>query len=215
MAVLSVSCIKIAWPLISDMSHSFDTLINSYIDTHTGKDPFFISESLADGLRLHILKLQQAGLLREAGTGNGGTNGIHESIRRDKIYWLDHSNHNSFEQEFLQQAEAFIAHLNRTCYTGINASEFHYAVYERNSFYKRHLDQFRTDDNRKFSLITYLNKDWTDTDGGQLQIYKDGYTECILPQARTAVFFRSNELEHEVTLTHRQRLSVTGWLKRV
>ncbi len=195
------------------MSHPFDTLINSYIDTRTGTDPFFISEALADGLNSHIIKLQQAGLLNAAGTGNGEKNRIRESIRRDKIYWLDHSNHNSFEQEFLQQAEAFIAHLNETCYTGINASEFHYAVYERNSFYKRHLDQFRTDGNRKFSLITYLNKDWTDADGGQLHIFKEAHTERILPHSRTAVFFKSDELEHEVTVTHRQRLSVTGWLK--
>ena len=195
------------------MSSPFDTLINSYIDTRAGIDPFFISETLADGLSAHILKLQQAGLLHAAGTGNGEKKGIHESIRNDKICWLNHSNHNSFEQEFLQQADAFIAYLNQTCYTGINACEFHYAVYDCNSFYKRHLDQFRTNGNRKFSLITYLNKGWTDEDGGQLHIYNEAHTERILPHARTAVFFKSDELEHEVTLTHRQRLSVTGWLK--
>lgn len=197
------------------MYHSFDTLINSYIEKQTGIDPFFISESLAEGLRLHSLKLQQAGLLKAAGTGNGESKGIREMIRGDKIYWLDPSNHNSFEQEFLQQTEAFIAHLNQTCYTGINACEFHFAVYDKNSFYTRHLDQFRTNGTRKFSLITYLNPAWTDADGGQLHIYQDDHTEKILPHSRTAVFFKSDELEHEVMVTHRQRLSVTGWLKRV
>ena len=197
------------------MKGSFDTLINSYVNTKTGIDPFFINEPLADGLRLHILKLQQAGLLTAAGTGNKEKKGIHEEIRRDKIYWLDKSNHNSFEQEFLLQADEFIAYLNQSCYTGINACEFHYAVYENNSFYKRHFDQFRNDGNRKFSLITYLNPDWTATDGGQLHIYQEDHIEKILPHSRTAVFFKSDELEHEVTITHRQRLSVTGGLKRV
>lgn len=197
------------------MPGTFDTLINSYILNKTGIDPFFLNEHLAEGLRLHILKLQQAGMLTAAGIGNKEKKGIHEAIRSDKIYWLDKSNHNSFEQEFLQLAEDFIAYLNRSCYTGINTCEFHYAVYDPNSFYKRHLDQFRNDGNRKFSLITYVNQDWIEEDGGQLHIYQDDHTDKILPQSRTAVFFKSDELEHEVTITHRQRMSITGWLKRV
>jgi SM-20-related protein len=48
-----------------------------------------------------------------------------------------------------------------------------------------------------------------------LHIYQDDHIEKILPHSRTAVFFKSDELEHEVTVTHRPRLSVTGWLKRV
>ncbi len=193
----------------------FDTLINSYISHNTGIDPFFLTEELANGLRLHILTLQHAGLLTAAGIGNKEKKGIHEEIRNDRIYWLDKSNHNSFEQEFLQLADEFIACLNQSCYTGINACEFHFAVYDTNSFYKRHLDQFRNDGHRKFSLITYLNQDWTEADGGQLHVYQDNHTEKILPHSRTAVFFKSDELEHEVMVTHRQRLSVTGWLKRV
>lgn len=197
------------------MPLSFDTLIDSYIDHQTGIDPLFLTEELANGLRLHVLKLQMAGLLNAAGTGNREKKAIHEEIRKDKIYWLDKTNHNSFEQEFLLQADEFIACLNQSCYTGINACEFHFAVYDTNSFYKRHLDQFRNDGNRKFSLITYLNTEWTEADGGQLHIYHREHTEKVLPHSRTAVFFKSDELEHEVMVTRRQRLSVTGWLKRV
>lgn len=197
------------------MNVSFDTLIDSYINNKTGIDPSFLHERLADGLHLHILKLQQAGLLTVAGVGNKEHKSIQKNTRGDKIYWLDKSNHNSFEQEFLQQTDEFIAYLNRTCYTGINACEFHYAVYDTNSFYKRHLDQFKNDGSRKFSLITYLNKDWIEEDGGQLHIYKDDQVEKILPHSGTAVFFKSDEMEHEVTVTHRQRISITGWLKSV
>lgn len=197
------------------MPLSFDTLIDSYIDHQTGIDPLFLTEELSTGLRLHVLKLQMAGLLNPAGTGNREKKALHEEIRKDKIYWLDKTNHNSFEQEFLLQADEFIACLNQSCYTGINACEFHFAVYDTNSFYKRHLDQFRNDGNRKFSLITYLNTEWTEADGGQLHIYHGDHTDMVLPHSRTAVFFKSDELEHEVMVTHRQRLSVTGWLKRV
>jgi SM-20-related protein len=197
------------------MNASFDTLINSYVNKQMGIDPLFLNERLADGLRLHIIKLQQAGMLTAAGTGNKEHKAIQENIRGDKIYWLDKSNHNSFEQEFLEQADDFISYLNRSCYTGINACEFHYAVYDTNSFYKRHIDQFKNDGSRKFTLISYLNLDWIEEDGGQLHIYQDDHIEKVLPHSRTAVFFKSDELEHEVTVTHRPRMSVTGWLKRV
>ncbi|MBI5372315.1 MAG: 2OG-Fe(II) oxygenase [Sphingobacteriales bacterium] len=197
------------------MPSSFDTLTESYIRNKTGIDPCFINEKLAEGLRQNIFRSQEDGLLNAAGIGNKAGKNIQQQIRGDKIQWLDKKSSNSFEQEFLQQAEDLIGYLNRTCYTGINAYEFHYAVYEKDSFYKRHLDQFQNNGSRKFSLITYLNMDWKEEDGGQLHIYQDDHTEKILPHSRTAVFFKSDELEHEVTATQRQRMSITGWLKQV
>ena len=111
--------------------------------------------------------------------------------------------------------EDFIGHLNDTCYTGINSYEFHYAVYEEGSSYKRHRDQFKTDNNRKFSLINYLNDDWLEEDGGQLLVYQNGTTQSIQPNAQKAVFFKSDEMEHEVIKANRRRMSVSGWLKRI
>jgi SM-20-related protein len=197
------------------MYSPFDKLIDTFIQNRTGFDSHFLSKRLADGLLQNIIELQHAGLLNAAGIGNKKENNIHQQIRGDKICWLDKSNHNSFEMEFLQLAEEFIAFLNSTCYTGINACEFHYAVYEEGSFYKKHLDQFNNNNSRKYSLITYLNKDWTEEDGGQLYIYNNDVMQKVQPLFQTAVFFKSDEIEHEVMTTHRQRLSITGWLKQV
>jgi SM-20-related protein len=36
-----------------------------------------------------------------------------------------------------------------------------------------------------------------------------------MPHAQTSVFFKSDELEHEVAMAHRSRMSITGWLKRI
>jgi SM-20-related protein len=36
----------------------------------------------------------------------------------------------------------------------------------------------------------------------------------IAPEQGTTVFFKSNELQHEVLVTQQQRMSITGWLKR-
>lgn len=136
-------------------------------------------------------------------------------MRGDTIYWMDKKHDNIFEQEFLQQVDVFIEYLNRTCYTGINGYEFHYAVYEKGRGYKRHKDQFRNDSNRKYSLVNYLNQSWLEEDGGQLLVYQNETVQKILPRAQTAVFFKSDELEHEVSASGRSRMSVTGWLKRI
>ena len=109
----------------------------------------------------------------------------------------------------------FVQYLNETCYTGITSYEFHYAMYEKGSFYKRHLDRFRNDDRRLFSMITYLNADWQEGDGGELSIFHDdGQTQNISPTNGKSVFFKSDELEHEVLKTIVPRMSITGWLRR-
>ena len=195
------------------MSNLFNTLIESYIANSVGIDKAFMCERLSKGLQQNIKQLQANNTMRAASIGNAALKDSNQKMRGDKISWLDKSNNNAFEQEFLSLAEDFIGHLNSTCYTGINSYEFHYAVYEQGSFYKRHMDQFKTDNKRKFSFINYLNDDWLDTDGGQLCVYPDNAIQTIQPNAKTAVFFKSDAVEHEVMLCHRSRMSISGWLK--
>ena len=201
--------------LTEKMNNPFDLLIDSYLDNKIGIDPGFMSKSLSDGLQQNILQLQNDKMMTVAGIGNEAMKDQHQKMRGDKIYWMDKSHNNQYEQEFLQLAEDFIDRLNSTCYTGINGYEFHYAVYEEGSFYKRHRDQFQNDSNRKFSLINYLNNNWLEEDGGQLRVYQNESTQTIEPHAQTAVFFKSDEMEHEVSKANRSRMSITGWLKRM
>lgn len=196
------------------MDKRFDVLIDSYLNDKIGIDPLFLNTDLAAGLHQTILQLQKDELMTAAGIGNEKLKDAQQKMRSDKIYWMDKKHTNIYEQEFLQLVEDFIDHLNSTCYTGINGYEFHYAVYEEGSFYKRHKDQFKNDSNRKYSLINYLNKNWLEEEGGQLMIYQDEAMQKILPQAQTAVFFKSDEMEHEVKKANRQRMSITGWLKQ-
>ncbi len=197
------------------MNNQFDLLIDSYLDNKVGIDAGFISEALSNGLQQNILQLQKDELMTAAGIGNEEIKDSNQKMRGDEIYWMDKKHNNVYEQEFLQLVESFIDHLNSTCYTGINAYEFHYAVYEEGSSYKRHKDQFRNDSNRKYSLINYLNENWLEEDGGQLLVYQNEGVQKILPQSQTAVFFKSDEMEHEVTKANRRRMSITGWLKQM
>ena len=197
------------------MTEQFDVLIDSYLVDNIGIAPAFLTEKLASGLHQNIIQLQKDELMTAAGIGNEEIKDANQKMRGDKIYWMDKKHGNVFENEFLQHVENFIDHLNRTCYTGINAYEFHYAVYEEGSFYKRHKDQFKNNSNRKYSLISYLNKDWLDDDGGQLQVYQHDLMQKIQPHSQTAVLFKSDETEHEVIIANRSRMSITGWLKVV
>ena len=197
------------------MQEEFDQLINSFIDTKIGIATHFLSADLTKKMQQNIKELQQDGSMKFAGIGNDKIAAATQQMRGDKIFWLDKKNNNPNELEFLNRIEAFIKHLNETCYTGINDYEFHYAVYEPGTAYKKHKDQFKSDNNRKFSLICYLNDDWATADGGQLCIYQNEEMQSIEPTAQKAVFFKSDEMEHEVMVAHMARMSITGWLKQV
>jgi SM-20-related protein len=196
------------------MNQHFDLLIDSYLENKVGIDTQFLSEALSKGLQQNIHQLENDGLMTAAGIGNEATKDTNQKMRGDKIYWMDKHHDNVFEQAFLQQIEDFIDRLNKTCYTGINGYEFHYAVYEEGSSYKKHKDQFKNDSNRKYSLINYLNENWLEEDGGQLRMYQENGVQQVSPIAQTAVFFKSDEMVHEVMVANRSRMSITGWLKR-
>ncbi len=62
-------------------------------------------------------------------------------------------------------------------------------------------------------MIIYLNENWQEKDGGELKIYQANTEQVVLPTSGKTVFFKSNELAHEVLITHKKRMSITGWLK--
>ena len=198
------------------MKERFEELIDGFVHNRAGVSNSFISKELSRSLQENLRLLHCEGELVSAGIGDAQNKVLDKSIRRDKIYWIDNATTNVAEQEFLAFVQEFISYLNRTCFTAINDFEFHYAIYEAGSFYKRHIDQFKNNNYRKFSLITYLNDDWKNDDGGSLLLYhEDGRIESILPEDQRTVFFKSDELEHEVAVASRARMSITGWLKSV
>lgn len=195
------------------LQNTFDCLINSFIDNKVGLADNFLSPSLAAHLKDNLMALYADQQLLAAGIGNNALLLHDKLIRSDKIYWLDRAHDNPFEILFFELMDSFVSYLNRTCYTGITGYEFHYAMYEKGSFYKKHLDQFQNNKSRAFSMIMYLNDDWKEGDGGELCIHHSDHLQKIAPINGKCVFFKSSELEHEVLLTHQPRLSITGWLK--
>lgn len=196
-----------------DMINSFEALISTYIENKVGISEDFLSNDLANNLKQNLHTLNQNSKLTTAGIGNSEKLSYDGAIRSDSIYWLDKKNNNTFENEFFLQVEAFIRYLNESCYAGITGYEFHYSLYEAGDFYLKHLDQFKNNPSRKYSMISYLNSDWQESDGGELLIHQLNNNQKISPTQGKTIFFKSDELVHEVLITQNTRMSITGWLK--
>ncbi|MGB5264838.1 MAG: 2OG-Fe(II) oxygenase [Lutimonas sp.] len=198
-------------------TEKYEVLIQGLIDQKFGFVDHFVDESIVAGLRNNLAKYYDSKEMNPAGVGKNFDYQKNTEVRGDLIKWIDNNSVDSFERAFLNQVQNFINHLNATCYTSINDFEFHYAMYDVGSFYKRHLDQFKSDRGRKYSLVTYLNDNWKIADGGNLSLYiENEKTENIFPYGGRSVFFKSDELEHEVHPSHnKKRLSIAGWLKTI
>ena len=195
------------------MQKIFDILINSFIEKKVGIADNFLNTALATSLKDNLIALYDNNQMLSAGTCNLDAISFDQSVRSDKIFWLDRRHNDKSENDFFDLMDEFVSYLNSTCYTGITGYEFHYAMYEKGTFYKKHMDRFRSDSSRLFSMIMYLNEDWEQSDGGELCIHHADHLQNISPNKGKSIFFKSNELLHEVLVTQKPRMSITGWLK--
>jgi SM-20-related protein len=195
------------------MEADFEDLIAGYVADKIGISDHFLSDGLCEHLASNLLLLHEDNELKAAGVGNDSLLQHSQLIRKDKIYWLDKQHNDPYENEFFKKMDAFVAYLNSTCYTNIKSYEFHYSLYEAGDFYVKHLDQFKDNASRQFSMISYLNPNWVTKDGGELLVYQTNANQTISPTQGKTVFFKSSVLPHEVLVTQGRRMSVTGWLK--
>ena len=61
----------------------------------------------------------------------------------------------------------------------------------------------------------YLNKGWSQEDGGELIIYdkNDAILTKVFPAANTLVVFLSDKFPHEVKPAKKVRYSIAGWFR--
>lgn len=178
----------------------------------------FFDETEVELLRNSLVQKFEEDNFKKAAIGNRTHEIIKKSIRGDFILWLNEAEENPDEKTFFTKINHFSDYLNKTCFMGILYKEFHYALYPKGTFYKRHLDTFQNDDRRKLSLVCYLNEQsWKPEYGGELvlYLYENGQEteKTIYPFPGRVVIFESQVLEHEVKPVKMERLSITGWLK--
>ncbi len=179
----------------------------------------FLEQSAVDNLLKTFELRYQQGKFKAAGVGKQSEVQQATLVRGDEILWLETNSIDTAERVLLDKNQAFVNYLNQTCYLGIVNTEIHFAKYNVGKFYRRHRDTFQTQKGRILSVIYYLNIGWTPASGGNLIIYtqKDSIETAvsIAPLAGRLVCFESEKLDHEVTETFAERMSITGWLINV
>lgn len=196
----------------------YEQIISDLLEKKYSLIDHFFEEAEVAVLRKSLLEKYEEDNFKKAAIGNRTNEIIAKSIRGDFILWINEEEKGKAEDIFFGKVNSLIEYLNRTCFMGILTKEFHYALYPKGTFYKRHLDTFQNDGRRKLSLVCYLNEEnWKPENGGELTIYldKNGKEEemNLFPFPGRVVIFESQELEHEVKPVEVPRLSITGWLK--
>ena len=180
-------------------------------------EDFFTSDEVLL-LRQSLIEKYEEDEFKKAAIGNRLNESIVKSIRGDVILWMDELSADATETLFFNKINDLVSYLNTTCFLGILHKEFHYAIYPKDTFYKRHIDTFQNDDRRKLSFVCYLNEDgWLPENGGELVLYLNEHGEeiekVIYPFPGRVVIFESQIIEHEVKPVNTKRFSITGWLK--
>lgn len=161
------------------------------------QEKLFPEEKLID-LKNDILSAYHNNSLKDARVGRSAD--LEKNIRGDKIQWLtkeDLSEAQKFAWNFLENLKLGF---NRNLFFGLKDFETHTTVYPKNTFYKKHIDQFKITGQgmeaidskfRKVSFIIYLNEDWNENDGGELKLFdlQNKEIQQILPRFGRAVFF--------------------------
>lgn len=176
----------------------------------------FMEKEIYDQLKKEIRVLWKENDFDKAGIGRGINYQPHSEIRKDYIHWLNPSELTSPQKHYWEKMEKLQHEINNYFYLNLHELEAHYAAFPIGSFYKKHLDQFKSVGARLISTILYLNEDWKEADGGALRIYSNGSEDFldIYPEENSFVCFRSDLIYHEVLPTNRQRYSLTGWFRR-
>jgi SM-20-related protein len=197
----------------------FDSITNDIVDKGYSISHYALPKALTTLLLQHITQLPKEKYKR-AGIGRAKDHVINDFIRTDDISWI--TNNSEATCEWLKWTSSLQAFLNRRLFLGLFSFESHFSHYINGDFYKKHKDAFKGEDNRVVSVVVYLNKNWSEADGGELVIYENTLSypvvtlnsiATVTPSLGTVVVFLSEDFPHEVLPVKSDRYSIAGWFR--
>ncbi len=191
----------------------FAAIANDLLDKGYSINPGALPAELAEALWQQVVQIS-SGQFERGGIGRLNRHMQNDFVRSDEICWI--SDDSDAGQQWLRWAGTLQAYLNRRLFLGLFSFESHFAHYGPGDFYKRHLDAFRGEANRKLSIVSYLNSGWLPEHGGELVLYRsreDLEGIRVTPGFGTLVVFLSEEFPHEVLPACRDRYSIAGWFR--
>jgi SM-20-related protein len=171
-------------------------------------------------LRTMAQEFAEKKLFTAAAIGTGTDRHQQREIRGDEILWLEPKTLPApLGPQLFSRLEILKLELNQKLYLGLTHFECHLAHYAPGQGYAEHIDQSHRHHHwqgeRIISFVLYLNQAWRKEDGGEF-IYKDSakHSQSLEPLFNRLVLFRSDTVPHAVAPAHKDRWSLTGWMRR-
>lgn len=189
----------------------------------------FLPGDLQEALRKDVSNLRQNSKFKVAKIGQDSTNALNTEIRVAETCFVGPTKLLDCPNEDRSTLYTILDQIRQDLPQPLDTtlSEFLYAYYPSGGFYRRHRDAIPGSASilRKYSLLLYLNKDWTDQAGGKLRLHKDSGGDFLPPGedpkfqdvdplGGTLVLFESDKLPHEVLDTQAERIAIVGWYNR-
>ncbi|WNO10777.1 2OG-Fe(II) oxygenase [Teredinibacter sp. KSP-S5-2] len=191
----------------------FARIAEDILQTGYSINPAALPPTLTEALYRHS-QLMSPSQFVSAGIGRADDYLKNDFVRTDEICWI--TGESEAGTAWLHWCAELQKYLNRRLFLGLFSFESHFAHYKAGDFYKRHVDAFKGESNRKLSVVVYLNSNWYTEDGGELVIYQNWQEEKgirVTPLMGTVVVFLSEEFPHEVLPAKRDRYSIAGWFR--
>jgi SM-20-related protein len=196
---------------VGDAEQLFEKISSDILDKGYSINFNALPPQLSESLWLHLQNMDKEQFVT-AGVGREQNHKLNRFIRNDKICWIN--GESAAGKTWLDWTNKLQVFLNRQLFLGLFSFESHFSFYAPGSFYKKHLDAFKGESNRKLSLVFYLNPGWLPEDGGELVIYPDDQNSIrVTPSYGTLVAFLSEEMPHEVLVSNRDRYAIAGWFR--
>jgi SM-20-related protein len=187
----------------------WNALITDLVERGFSVQKDLFDSTLLSSLQAKIAQAYSSGQLRQAAVASGTVT----ETRGDQIRWLEKEDTDF--SAYLSVLEELKTCVNRDLFLGIRDIESHITVYPPSKKYEKHVDNFRGKNPRRLSCILYLNRNWSDENGGELVLYDQAnrVLQTIQPELGTFVIFKSEDFPHEVRTCYRDRMSVTSWFR--
>ena len=164
--------------------------------------PDFVPAAMVDALRTDVSKLRAAGRFATAGVGESSTNRVDAQVRvcEQAFLFPQFKHQGGGDPDARSTLYATLESLREALIAGCGQpleallTEGLYACYPHGGYYRRHVDaaEGTASAQRVWSFLLYLNKEWTEADGGCLRIHTDGVSlRHPCPCAARAVRHRS------------------------
>lgn len=181
------------------------------------------SEKEIAGILSEVYGLRKSGVFKDAELSGGITatdstqKYTDKKTRDDELTWIEGNepnvqhiaNHLNYLDSVVIESNEWLKELG---YNITRRTKAMVACYPRQAVgYRRHVDN-PDGDGRCITALLYLNKDWKESDGGKLRIFKDTGSIDVEPRCnRLLMFWSDSRVPHEVLPSEADRYAITVW----